>query len=232
MPKDTVASPSPPEPVTAKGEQTKQAILDAALALFRRVGYEATTMRAVARQAGVSVGNAYYYFASKEHLIQAFYLDVQADHQERASAVLAAETDFGARLAATLHAGLDALTPYHAFAATFFKTAAEPTSPLSPFSEQSSPSRDASIALFAEALHGSSLKIDPQLRSEAPELLWLTYMGVILYWVHDRSAGQHKTRGLIDAAVPMIEQLLSLSRLRILRPTTRDLLNLVATLKQ
>ncbi|MGC4747246.1 hypothetical protein ACLQ28_16550 [Micromonospora sp. DT201] len=23
-----------------------------------------------------------------------------------------------------------------------------------------------------------------------PELLWLAYMGVILYWVHDRSPGQ------------------------------------------
>ena len=45
--------------------------------LFREQGYEQTTMRAIAREAGVSVGNAYYYFASKEHLIEAFYEDTQ-----------------------------------------------------------------------------------------------------------------------------------------------------------
>lgn len=217
---------------TTKGEQTKQAILDAALTLFRQVGYEQTTMRAVASQAGVAVGNAYYYFTNKEQLIQAFYLETQAEHTSRSAAVLADHRDFAARLAGVLHCGIDAMAPYHSFAATFFKTAAEPTSPLSPFSADSSPARAESTALFAEVLHGSTLKVDPQLREEAPELLWLAYMGVILYWVHDRSPEQHKTRALIDAAVPIIEQLLRLSRLRILRPLTRDVLALVATVKQ
>ena len=39
--------------------------------LFRENGYEATTMRAIAKEAGVATGNAYYYFGSKEELIQA-----------------------------------------------------------------------------------------------------------------------------------------------------------------
>src|SRR6185295_16719094 len=58
---------------TQKGEQTKALILDAALEIFHERGYEETTMRAIAKKAGVSLGNAYYYFGSKEHLIQAFY---------------------------------------------------------------------------------------------------------------------------------------------------------------
>ena len=58
---------------TTKGAETRARILEAALALFREKGYDATTMRGVAERAGVSLGNAYYYFESKEHLLHAFY---------------------------------------------------------------------------------------------------------------------------------------------------------------
>ena len=199
--------------------------------LFREHGYGRTTMRAIAREAGVAVGNAYYYFPSKEHLIQQFYLDVQAGHRAAAEPALRAETSFAARLRAVLHAGIDVNAPYHDFAATFFKTAAEPSSPLSPFAAESSEPRDASIALFREVLEGSTAKTDPELRDDLPELLWLGYLGVILYWVHDRSAEQRKTRLLIDGAVPLIDRLVALSRLRVLRPATREALTLIRTLR-
>ena len=200
--------------------------------LFREHGYGRTTMRAIAREAGVAVGNAYYYFPSKEHLIQQFYLDVQAGHRAAAEPALRAETSFAARLRAVLHAGIDVNAPYHDFADTFFKTAAEPSSPLSPFSAESSEPRDASIALFREVLEGSTAKADPELRDDLPELLWLGYLGVILFWVHDRSAGQRKTRLLIDGAVPLIDRLVALSRLRVLRPATREALTLIRTLRR
>ena len=41
---------------TKKGEQTKAHILETALTMFRERGYEGTTMRAVATEAGVSLG--------------------------------------------------------------------------------------------------------------------------------------------------------------------------------
>jgi AcrR family transcriptional regulator len=216
---------------TARGEQTRQLILDTAMRLFRERGYAQTTMRAIAKEAGVAVGNAYYYFGSKEHLIQEFYTGTQAEHRRRAQAVLRTEKDFAARLRGVLHAGIDVNAPYHSFAATFFKTAAEPTSPLSPFSAESSAAREASIGLFREALDGSTAKVDAELRAHLPELLWLAYMGVILYWVHDRSPEQAKTRTLIDGAVPLIDRLVGLSRLRVVRPVTRQLMDLIRTLR-
>jgi AcrR family transcriptional regulator len=74
-----------PEPQRArrrggKGEQTRRAIAEAALRLFREQGYEATTMRAIAKEAGVATGNAYYYFGSKEELIHAYYARNHAEH--------------------------------------------------------------------------------------------------------------------------------------------------------
>ena len=45
---------------STKGEQTRAVIAEAALRMFREQGYEATTMRAIAKEAGVATGNAYY----------------------------------------------------------------------------------------------------------------------------------------------------------------------------
>ena len=215
-----------------RGEQTRQLILDTALRLFRERGYAETTMRAIAKEAGVAVGNAYYYFDSKEHLIQGFYDRNQMAHRAAAQTVLTGETDFAARLRGVLHAGIDVNVPYHAFAATFFKSAAEPTSPLSPFSTESSPAREAAIAIFRDVVEGSSAKLDPELRTALPELLWLGWMGVVLFWVHDRSPEQRRTRRLIDGAVPLVDRLVGLSRLRVLRPALRQVLALLDSIRR
>ena len=231
------SAPGPPDPVADKprrprGEQTRQLILETALRLFREKGYADTTMRAIAKEAGVAVGNAYYYFDSKEHLIQGFYDRNQAAHRTAVERILADDRDFAARLRAVLHAGIDVNAPYHSFAATFFKSAAEPSSPLSPFSPESSPAREASIALFRDVVEGSAAKLDPELRKELPELLWLGFMGVILFWVHDQSPEQRRTRRLIDGAVPLIDRLVSLSRLRVLRPSLRQILTLIQDVRR
>jgi AcrR family transcriptional regulator len=220
------------KPRRARGEQTRQLILETALRLFRERGYTETTMRAIAKEAGVAVGNAYYYFDSKEHLIQGFYDRVQGAHRDAAEVVLANDKDFAARLRGVLHAGIDVNQPYHSFAATFFKTAAEPSSPLSPFSRESSPAREAAITIFRDVVDGSTAKLDPELRAELPELLWLGWMGVVLFWVYDRSPDQRRTRRLIDGAVPLVDRLVGLSRLRVLRHALRQILALLDTIRR
>ncbi|WP_346775992.1 TetR family transcriptional regulator C-terminal domain-containing protein [Micromonospora sp. HNM0581] len=106
-----------------------------------------------------------------------------------------------------------------------------PTSPLSPFSAESSGPREASIGLYAEVLAGSTAKVDAELRPQLPELLWLAYMGVVLFWVYDRSPGQTRTRQLINGAVPLVDRLVQLSRLRVLRPVTQQVVSLIHTLR-
>ena len=63
-------------PTTAKGEQTRRAILDAAIARFGRDGYRSTSVAHIARDAGVSGTAAYAYFADKEAL---FFAAVDED---------------------------------------------------------------------------------------------------------------------------------------------------------
>ena len=216
---------------TAKGEQTRELILSTALRLFREQGYGKTTMRAIANEAGVSVGNAYYYYGSKDHLMQAYYDLLQDQHREVVESILAAEKAFVPRLAGVLRAWLDVAAPYHEFAGTFFKTAADPRSPLSPFSDESRPARDASIDVFRRVIDGSDLKLPGDLKSELPELLWLLQMGVVLFWVHDRTDDVRRTRALVDRAVPLVDRLLRLTRIPGVRGVTNDVVALIRSIK-
>ena len=216
---------------TAKGEQTRELILSTALRLFREQGYGKTTMRAIATEAGVSVGNAYYYYGSKDHLMQAYYDLLQDQHREVVESILAAEKAFVPRLAGVLRAWLDVAAPYHEFAGTFFKTAADPRSPLSPFSDESRPARDASIDVFRRVIDGSDLKLPGDLKSELPELLWLLQMGVVLFWVHDQTDDVRRTRVLVDRAVPLVDRLLRLTRIPGVRGVTNDVVALIRSIR-
>jgi len=211
-----------------KSEQTRTLILETALRLFRERGYDRTTMRAIADEAGVSVGNAYYYFGSKEHLVQGYYDRIAQEHRERLPGVLSGRRDLGDRLRATLEAWLDIAEPYHEFAGQLFKNAADPASPLSPFSAESEPARDATIALYREVLGGSDLKLDAELAALLPELLWLYHMGIVLYWVYDRTPHAARTHRLVIRATAVVARLISLSRFKILRPLVREAKDLLA----
>ncbi|MEV5560128.1 TetR family transcriptional regulator [Nonomuraea wenchangensis] len=212
-------------------ESTREVIVETALRLFRERGFDRTTMRAIAAEAGVSVGNAYYYFDSKEALIQAYYDRAQAEHEAACREFLATERSFAARLSGVLREWVRVSEPYHEFAVKFFKHAAEPTNPLSPFSKQSSPAREASIALYREVVEGSADRMNAELREELPELLWLLSMGMVLFWVHDTSPGCARTYRLIEVTVPLVDRLVGLSHLPGLRGITQDFIAAVHELR-
>lgn len=215
---------------SSKAVQTRSGIVDAAMRLFRAGGYDATTMRAIADEAGVSLGSAYYYFSGKEELVQAFYDQIQVEHAAAAEVVLDRPA-FADRLRGVLESFVDVADPFHDFGAQFFRNAADPTSPLSPFSPESVPARQASTELFRRAVEGSDLKLAPALREELPELLWLLHMGIVLFWVYDASDGQRRTRTLIAGIVPIIDKSIRLTRLPVVRGLVDDGLGLVRSLR-
>jgi len=202
-----------------RGEQTRRLIVDTAIRLFGEQGYEKTTMRAIASAAGLSVGNAYYYFPSKEALVQEFYLELQRQHAAAVQPALTAGP-LGVQVSLVLESGLRVWGPYHRFAGKFIGLAAVPGSPVSPFSAESEESRKMSLELFQRLVDLTTTKMDPALRAELPELLWLLQMGVVVYWVHDESPGQSRTRAIVARGVPYLEQLVGLSRLKVFRPVT------------
>jgi AcrR family transcriptional regulator len=208
---------------TTKSEQTRALILETAMRLFQERGYDKTTMRAIATEAGVSVGNAYYYFAGKEHLIQGFYDRIAAEHQVAVREILDRETDLEARLAGVLRAWLDIAAPYHEFAVQFFKNAADPDSPLSPFSPESEHARLEAISVHREVLAGATkTKVPEELRDILPELMWLSQMGLVLYWIFDRTEGRERSYRLAERGARLTSRGVALARFRVLRPLVRE----------
>jgi AcrR family transcriptional regulator len=199
--------------------------------LFRERGYEETTMRAIAEAAGVAVGNAYYYFKSKEHLIQAFYERTHEEHLAASRVVLDREKGLRERLLGVMRAKLDTIEPYHRFSGILFKTAADPASPLNPFSRDSEPVRRQSTELFAEVVTGADTRLTPELVAALPNLLWTYHMGIILYWIHDTSPGCAKSYLLMERSVKLILRLISLFQFPLLRPFLKELLGLVTELR-
>ncbi|WP_104089075.1 TetR/AcrR family transcriptional regulator [Arthrobacter sp. GMC3] len=213
----------------SKGKQTKELVLQTALGMFRTKGFAKTTMRGIAAEAGVSLGSAYYYFASKDELVLELYRESVGEQRALASAAMAGVTGLADRLKAALHSGIDALTPYHHFGGAFVGSALPPQSAVNPFGEASTQVREDAIAIFAEVVEGA--KVPTFLRAQLPELLWLGYMAVVLFWVYDRSEGQRRSRLLIDGSAPLLGKLVSLSRLPVVKPLVEEALALKARIQ-
>ena len=92
-----------------KGEQTRQAVLSAAIARFGRDGYRATSVADIARDAGVGGTVAYAYFPNKEALfLAAIDEDAAAVIREGLSTVeLATVDDWRQTLIYTLMEAVD-----------------------------------------------------------------------------------------------------------------------------
>ncbi|UZN04463.1 TetR/AcrR family transcriptional regulator [Cellulomonas sp. S1-8] len=212
-------------------DETRELIRTTALRLFRERGHDATTMRVVAQEAGVAVGNAYHHFGSKDDLVQELYLEVNRTQVAQARALLQDGGDLAARLRTALHAGIDAFTPYRQFGVESVGAAIRPGSPASPFSDSSASTADLSRSLFREVVDGARPAVPAALRADLPELLWLAQVGLTVFWVHDTSPDARRTRTLVDGVAPLVGRLVSLSRLPVASGAAQDVLRLFASVR-
>lgn len=215
---------------TSKGEDTRRRILEAALDLFQDRGFAETTMRDVARKAGVATGAAYYYFPSKESIVMAFYWRTQLEADAQSKKPLAEIRDLKGRIRALIDLKLHQFTPYRGVFGALFRSAGDPASPLSPFSDETREIREQAIGQFREAVEGSDVKVPPDLGRHLPYLFWLYQLGIILFWIYDRSARQARTTRLLDGTLDLIVRLVRLARIPVLAPLRRAGLRLLESL--
>jgi len=159
-----------------KGETTRQQILDTALRLFRERGFDEATMRDIASEAGVSLGNAYYYFPSKEAIVLAYYDLVQTEHARRVHELFPEQKDFKTRLLTVLHTKLDILKDDRPLLGALFRYTGQPDHPLSFLGSPAKSLQKQCSDLFAEAI--SVEKIPDDLRTLAPTLLWAIFAAI------------------------------------------------------
>lgn len=72
-------------------EATRQALLDAAIELFGRNGFDGTPVSAIVEAAGVTKGGFYHHFESKQALLYEIHDRFIDDHLERMRELLAAD---------------------------------------------------------------------------------------------------------------------------------------------
>ena len=206
----------------AVGEKSREVILEKALELFREKGFEATTMRDIAKAAQVATGAAYYYFPSKEAIVGAYYEQVQQRHAERVRGELADRRGLQERLGVVLHSKLQILQDDRRFLGALFRYTGEPGHPLSVFGEGTSEQRRRSMEMFREAMSGGELSAE--MRQILPWGLWLAHLGMILFFLYDGSEGQARTHRLVDGALDLLVSLVGLTNAAMVRPFVKPFL--------
>ncbi|MEK6344083.1 MAG: TetR family transcriptional regulator [Curtobacterium sp.] len=212
----------------SKRDRTRALIRDVALRSLREKGYDATTMRAIADEAGLSVGNAYYHFPTKDHLVQELYVEVQREHRALAEPLLEGDDDLATRIGVVVRTGLGNLRSWHDLAPQFLTTAIAPGSPNNPMSAESAPARDVVLGLFRDAVEGSRTQLPGTLGTDLPHALWSAYLLLTLFWVYDRSPGQRRTDRLVDAALGVLRFALPMLRVRPFRRSVTEIVGIVA----
>jgi AcrR family transcriptional regulator len=213
--------------VTSRAEDTRRKIYEAAMELFREKGFEETTMRDIAANAGVALGGAYYYFSSKDAIVLAFYREMQETSTPLVGGALTDKKKLKDRIRAVLDQRLKLLAPNRKFCAALFRHAPDGADPLSPFSEDSRLIRDAAIEQMRVALEGGDVKIPADLRPRLPYLLWLYQMALIMFWLYDRSPDQQRTQRLMEKSLGLLVNLLRISSLPLMKPVRKTALELV-----
>ncbi|MEJ7597094.1 MAG: TetR/AcrR family transcriptional regulator [Kofleriaceae bacterium] len=193
---------SQPPSAEKKSEATRKRVLERALVLFQKRGVDETTMRDIAKAAGLSLGAAYYYFPSKDALVFAYYEDNQRAIDEVASRLQGTVRE---RLGGILHAKLESIRPQRRMLASIIKHLVDPGDPLSTFSPHNRAIRERAIAVFAHALDGAVL---PETIPLVANTLWLFQLAAMLLYVNDDSTNQGRTHRLVDEALDLVVPML------------------------
>jgi AcrR family transcriptional regulator len=212
-----------------KSDQTRARILEAALTLFRRHGFEQATMRDIAKEAGVALGAAYYYFDSKDAIVMAFYERAQMELAPRIEEGLSNTGTTRERVGAVIAAKFEYFRPNRSLLAAL-STHIDPQHPLSPFGETTRAIRERDISFMTRALESSKKRVPHDIKRYLPRLLWLYQMGLILFWVYDHSPEQSRTEQLFEKSLAIVVGLVKLSALPLMRPIRRlvtDLLEII-----
>jgi AcrR family transcriptional regulator len=214
---------------TTKAEATRARIVDVALDLFRRQGFEQTTMRGIAAEAGVSLGSAYYYFESKEDLVMAFYERAIEAMTPRMEAALAGAVSFEGRIAAIMNVKFEYFRPNRSFLGALFRHAADPQNRLSPFSDATRQIRERDQVYFTRAIEAKSgeVRVPEDLAPYLPQMLWLYQMGLILFWIYDRSPDQRRTQQLLEKSLALMVSGLKVARFALLKPLRLKIVELI-----
>jgi AcrR family transcriptional regulator len=189
---------------TTKGEQTRQRIVERALALFEQRGYANTTLRDIADAAGVAIGLAYRYFRRKEELVLALYEQLSREVERR---VKLPAGSIGERWAALEKTRFQVLAPHRRTLLALVQASLDPESELGALSPATAPVRARWLGLHRAAVTGAT---GPAAPDALVQLLYALDLMLIVAWMQDTSTHARNTRAAIERLAPFIDLALAM----------------------
>ena len=179
---------------TAQGDETRRRLYETAIGLIAARGWEAATLREVAREAGVSVGLLYRYFPSKRAVVLALYDELSADYATEAAGMPAGR--WRERFLYALNTSLAVLAPHRqTLAALVPVLVGDAHEGL--FAPNTAFSRRRVQAVFVAAVTGARDAPRGALGEALGRLLYLVHLAVLLWWLLDKSPQQRATQALL-----------------------------------
>src|SRR5437773_5511716 len=110
----------------------------------------------------------------------AFYVRTAEEARDIIPAQMARTRDLRKRVRAIIDTQLKQFEEHRRLMVALVRIGIDPKHPLSPFGEETSAMRNASIDFFRAAIADSKPPVPKDLAADLPRLLWLYQMGIIL----------------------------------------------------
>lgn len=174
-------------------EETKKKIIETAKNLFMKKGFEKTTTRDISSKAGIATGTMFNYFPAKESVAMAMIEEALSTGRENYLKRRTGKEEFAEDLFLLISSELRELRPYQNFIGS---VVADENIKLKHFE----------IVKKIISKHGYSKIPDFVLLN----LYWSLYLGIIAFWVNDKSYKQEETLSLIDYSLKIFENTITL----------------------
>jgi AcrR family transcriptional regulator len=184
-----------PAGITAQGEAARRRLFEVAVGLIRDRGYEATTLRDVADRAGVSVGLLYKYFPNKRAIVLRVYDELSAEYALRAADMPSGK--WRDRFIWALQTSLDSIGPHRTTLTALIPVMLSGTDE-GVFGPGTAFSRIRVQTVFQDAVTGATDAPAAALGEPLGRLLYLVHLGVLLWWLLDKSPQQRATKALVS----------------------------------
>src|SRR4029453_5576300 len=179
---------------SAQGAAARDRLYETAIRMISDRGYEATTLRGIAKDAHVSVGLLYRYFPSKQAVIIALYEELSGDFSRQPAATKPGK--WRDRFVFALETSLRVLQPHRiALRALIPVLIVDPDDGV--FAEGPAFSLLRETQGFEDAFAGAGDAPKAPLAGALGRLLYLLHLAVLLWWLLDKTPKQRATEGLV-----------------------------------
>ena len=203
-----------PRGQSAQGAAARHRLYGTAIRMISERGYEATTLRGIAKEAGVSVGLLYRYFPGKQAVIIALYDELSQEFARQMAGMHHGR--WRDRFLFALETSLRVLQPHRiTLRALIPILVGDPDDGV--FAVSTAFSRLRVQQVFEDAVARSVDAPKPPLAAALGRLLYLVHLAVLLWWLLDKTPKQRATQALVG----LTKQLLPSAALTLRLPPIR-----------